>query len=257
MPSLLPGLCALFAALWFVLALLQGIDLAATWGAARSSGRAAGKIWAVAGAALVLVAGTAATTLVLQPRPDGNLLVRLAALLVVLAVVCGCLVAIVLAYERPWVDGLTAVETGIRSFDGVRVEKADVAALRVRLADADLARLDHTHPRAWWRWIPAAVGLAVFVVALLAISANGTWPSLWWVAIVALVPMALSVPARFAGIRLRLAVRARRETAYSARRRALVAELDQLERRASRGVAGLTERVSRALTILREQDRRK
>ncbi len=258
LPLVLP-----LAALWFLLVLLQAIDLAATWAASRSAGRASGKVWAAAGAALVLVAGTAATELALQSRPDGNALVRLAALLIVFTLVCGCLVAIVLIDERPRADGLTAVETGIRSFDGVRVEKADVAALRAALADADVARLDHAHPRAWWRWIPAVVGLAVVVLALVAISTGDAWPSLWWVAIVALVPVVLSVLARFAEVRLRLAVRARRKTAYSARRQALVTELEQLERRASRGVAGLTERVSRALTILRdqqgprEQDRRK
>ncbi|MES2171837.1 MAG: hypothetical protein V4479_14140 [Actinomycetota bacterium] len=244
-------------ALWFVLAVLQAIDLAATWAASRSSGRASRKVWAAAGAAVVFVAGTAAVGFAMQQLPDGNPLLRVAALLIAFALVCGGLVTIVLVYERPRVDGLTALETGIRSFDGVRVEKADVSALRAALDAADVARLDHAHPRAWWRWIPAVVGLAVLVLAIVAISAGAAWGSLWWLGIVALVPVVLSVLARFAEVRLRHAVRARRKTEYSARRQALVTELEQLERRASRGVAGLTERVSRALTILREQDRRK
>lgn len=256
--------CVVLTVIWFVLALLQGIDLAATWGASRTSGRAAAQVWSAAAAAVVLVAGTVAAEVAAHPLIDGtDPTLGLVSLLPVLVLVCASLIAIVLVYQRPWVDALTAVETEIHAFDGLRVEKADVAVLKQRLADADLARLDHTHPRAWWRWIPAVVGLAVFISTVVVISVAGAWPSLGVLAIVAIVPIALSVLARFAEVLLRLAVRARRETAYSARRQALVADLDQLERRASRGVAGLTERVSRALTILRdqpslrEQDRRK
>ena len=82
----------------------------------------------------------------------------------------------------------------------------------------------------------AAIGSEYWPLALLAV----------------LLPVASFLLGRSSARALRTAQSAWDEV-YQKQRSEAAAELDELERRASRGVPGLSDRVSRALRILREQ----
>jgi hypothetical protein len=125
-------------------------------------------------------------------------------------------------------------------------EPARPVAARPVAVPTGLASLARTDP---WRLLPTALGAVVFAVVLIAAVGTGDWI----LAVLAvLVPVASFLLGRSSARVRRLAREAWNEV-YRKQRAEAVAELDELERRASRGVPGLSDRVSRALRILREQ----
>ena len=131
-----------------------------------------------------------------------------------------------------------------------RVTKDEVAAVRDRLQAADAERTQPAGAIAWWRFVPAAVG----VLAVLALFL-GAEP-LWWLGLLGLVLPSASIQLAIGTARTR-STRLRSLIADEDVARAeLVTAIDLLERRAARGIPGLSDRVSRALQILREQEKK-
>ncbi len=146
----------------------------------------------------------------------------------------------------------------VRDLATERIGPADVAALREQLEVVDGRQRGipsslwaHLFTTGSWRLLPAAAALASLVIAI----ANGAWGAWWTIALAALVFVATFALA--AGESWSSLERRRRwHAVHRAQREEVDAELQALERRANRGVPGLGERVSRALQILREQDRK-
>ncbi len=145
----------------------------------------------------------------------------------------------------------------VRARRGSRITAAELAELHSRYA-----RLEtwHAPPRdrsprplaalATRRGIPTYLGLAALVAIVVAVTTGGLEPAYLLVGV--LMPVVSSV----------LAVLARRASIEAARtwhrvhetQRVEIARIiAELDRRAAKGVAGLSDRVSRALQILREQ----
>jgi hypothetical protein len=102
----------------------------------------------------------------------------------------------------------------------------------------------------WWRLLPVACGLGVVAAALVAAVGTGRGGALAVLAFA--LPVASAVLGAL-GARLSLAAGAAWRLVRRTQRAAAVLELEALERRVARGVPGLSERVSRALRILRER----
>jgi hypothetical protein len=89
------------------------------------------------------------------------------------------------------------------------------------------------------------------LAAAIALSAPGDRP--WWTAALCVIPVALSAWLAVWGARISLARNLAIHAVHQKQRAEALLVLDDLERKAPRKVAGLSERVSRALAILREQ----
>jgi hypothetical protein len=147
----------------------------------------------------------------------------------------------------------------LRMLKGVKLGKDDVIALHRELEVIDslhgadpVARAGSREKAARtnaWRLVPTALGVVVFVALLIAAIGSRYW--LLGVLAV-LLPLASLLLGRSSARVGRMSQSAWDEV-YQKQRQESVVELDELERRASRGVPGLSDRVSRALRILREQ----
>ena len=146
----------------------------------------------------------------------------------------------------------------VRDLTTERIGLKDVAALREQLAVVD-GRQRTLPANLWrhlftvgsWRLLPSVAALVALILAI----AWGGWGFWWTIALAALV---LVVTFGLAAAESWSALERRRRwnTVHLAQRAEVDADLQALERRANRGVPGLGDRVSRALQILREQDRK-
>ena len=109
------------------------------------------------------------------------------------------------------------------------------------------ALLTRTNP---WRLVPAGLGLLVLVTTWLAIIATGSGGVLGVAAV--LLPVTSHLLA-ILNARFSLASKVAWHAVYQKQRAEAAQDLQELERRAGRGIPGLSDRVSRALRILREQ----
>lgn len=135
-----------------------------------------------------------------------------------------------------------------------KVTKDDVTQWRDQLAVIDAREaVRHEDIARWLRLIPIAFGslaLAAVLIAILQDPSLVFWPL---IAPLALIPPAMSIVLASRAARLSLRARAGWALVNAKERRELVQSVDELERRTGRGVAGLSDRVNRALQILREQ----
>ncbi len=102
------------------------------------------------------------------------------------------------------------------------------------------------------RLVPVALGMAVGVAAGIAITSQEglDWP---WAYPLIVVPAGLSYLLAVVGTRYSLAAKATWHAVHLRQRAEVLRLLDEFERSARKGVAGLGDRVTRALQILREQ----
>ena len=261
---------AALVSLWLIVLLFQLSDLGANWLTALNARDIPGRggrthphavVWMPPVASLLAVAvmlGAAwAGRLLFGGSPWVGVLLLLALSVVVAAAALG---ALVLLRQRT-VPSYAVLREKLRMLKGVKLSKEDVVDLHRELKLIDTLYHRGTEPAARagtrvraaranaWRLAPTALGVVVFVAVLIA--ALGT--RYWMLGLVAvLLPIASNLLGRSSARIGRMSQSAWDEV-YQKQRLESVVELDELERRASRGVPGLSDRVSRALRILREQ----
>jgi membrane protein YdbS with pleckstrin-like domain len=239
--------------------LLQLVDVV-TGHQVRRAGRAAGTrdrdrvlSWAIAVCSIVLVLLVLGVDLAVRLLLDrGQLLGGLLALVGLVAVAAVTALIAARALRRPE-TGYRVIREELRAQSGTRLSKGRIADYRTWLAAIDDRQNDlrrHVVAGRWVRAIPVVVALAALVAAVW-LAAEGTAP--WWEAAICLVLVVVSVWFAIWGARISLARNLAIHAVHQKQRAEALLVLDDLERKAPRKVAGLSERVSRALAILREQ----
>lgn len=247
------------AILWALFALLQVVDVV-TGRQLRRAGRAVGTrdrdrllTWTIISCSIVLVLlvfGTViASRLVLdhgQPWFGAALMVGLAGVSAASAILA------VRALRRPE-SGYATLLDRLRAADGVRLSRGRVKDFRRWLDGIDERERDVRRTVMVGRWvrvIPPITGLVLVLAAFLLWFGGGVDV---WVPILTIAAPILSALLSILGARLSLARNLAVHAVHQKQRSEIVQALGELERRAPRRASGLTDRVSRALAILREQ----
>jgi hypothetical protein len=244
---------------WALAFLLQLVDVI-TGHQVRRAGRAAGTrdrdrilTWTVAVCSSVLVlviVGIDFATRLILDRGD-----LLWGLLLLVGFITGVVITALLAaraLRRPE-TGYQVIRDELKSLAGTRLAKGRLADYRAWLATLD-ARGKDVHTRVatgrWVRSIPVLVALIALaaVVALMVVERAEPWQVALY-----LVPVAVSAWLAVWGARISLARNLAIHAVHHKQRAEAIVMLEDLDRKAPRKVAGLSERVSRALAILREQ----
>lgn len=244
---------------WALAFLLQLVDVR-TGHQVRRAGRAAGfrdrdriLAWTVTVCAIVLILLVLGVDFAARLLLDRDELLLGLLLLIGLAAV-GAITALLSAraIRRPQ-TGYQVIREELRGLAGTRLAKGRIADYRNWFEAVDARQNDlrqHVMIGRWVRAIPPVVA-AVALSGAIWSAALGRIPP-WGVAL-CLIPLALSVWLAVWGARISLARNLAIHAVQQKQRAELLLVLDELERKAPRKVAGLSERVSRALAILREQ----
>lgn len=135
-----------------------------------------------------------------------------------------------------------------------KVTKADVEGWREELAAIDAREaVRHESIARWLRLIPVGLAFLALAAVWVAILQDPSLPGWIAIGILAVVPPVGSILLAARSARLSLRARAEWALLQGKQRSEVTKALDELERRTGRGVAGLSDRVNRALQILREQ----
>lgn len=244
---------------WVLAFLLQLVDVR-TGHQVRRAGRAAGfrdrdrvLAWTVTVCAIVLVAlvlGVDAAARLLLDR--GELLFGL--LLLIGLAAAGAITALLAAraIRRPQ-TGYQVIREELKGLAGTRPARGRLADYRSWFEAVDARQNDlrrHVMIGRWVRTLPPVVAVVALALAIWS-SAAGEVPV--WEAVLYLIPLGVSLWLAVWGARISLARNLAVHAVQQKQRAELLLVLDELERKAPRKVAGLSERVSRALAILREQ----
>jgi len=247
------------AILWGLLALLQIVDVV-TGRQLRRAGRAVGTrdrdrllAWTIISCSIVLVLimfGTViASRLVLdhgQPWFGAALMLGLA------GVGSACAILAVRALRRPE-SGYATLLDKLRAAEGVRLSRGRVKDFRRWLDTIDERERDVRRTVMVGRWvrvIPPITGLVLVLAATLLWLGDGVDV---WIPILTIAAPVLSTAFSIIGARLSLSRNLAVHAVHQKQRNEIIETIDELERRAPRKASGLTDRVSRALAILREQ----
>lgn len=190
----------------------------------------------------------------------------LAAVVVAIVMLVGLVaawLAITVAATRPAVDSYRALRDELMDVAGTRVQQERLDEMRARLSGIDDDR-DRTPPsptastRTVALWVfrrPQRVlpPLAAVLLLVLASVAAAEHPGRGWTIAVAAVAVVLSTVLAIAGARASLVLLNAVRDAQVEYRAEVVHLLAEAEKISKKPVAGLGERVSRALQILREQ----
>ncbi len=257
--GVLDTVLAVAVAGWALAFLLQLVDVI-TGHQVRRAGRAAGTrdrdrvlTWTIAVCSIVLVLFALGVDLGARLLLDhAELLWGSLSLVGLFAVASVTALLAARALRRPQ-TGYQGIRDQVRAQAGTRISKGRIADFRTWLAAIDDRQNDlrrHVVAGRWVRAIPV-------VVALVALASAG-WLAMvggaqLWQAILCVAPVALSVWLAVWGARISLSRNLAIHAVHQKQRAEALLALDELERKAPRKVAGLSERVSRALAILREQ----
>lgn len=217
----------------------------------------------VAGVALILIAvGVDWSTRMLfsdQNQLPAAVLIALSAVVVMIAVVAVITVVVV----RPPADSYRLVRDELIEFSGVRIHQDQVDDFHARIAVIDAASRDRKNADA--STIPAALLLVArspqrliaplisLAVALAGLVEQVNNPDHAWVFLLSLLILAASVTMGVVAVRASLALRIAVRSTQAGYRRELVGLIVEAEKSSKKRVAGLGDRVARALSILREQ----
>ena len=239
--------------------LLQVVDVT-TGHMVRRAGRAAGSrdrdrvlTWIITVNSIALVVLIVGVNFAIRLMVDVERTLFGLLLLVALAGV-GAVLAILSAraLRRPQ-TGFQGIRDELRSPTASRLSRGRIADYR-RWVDTLDARNRDLGSRVMVgrivRGIPPLVALVVVLVAFW-LSSFGTVPAI--VAVLSVVPLIVTIWLGLSGARISLARNLALTAMHGKLRAEVLLELDDRERKAPRKVNGLTERVSRALAILREQ----
>ena len=262
-------------ALWLVVLWLGGLlfqiaDLGTAWFDLRNARTGTGQLtrrrahelfWVAPVAALlalVLAFGIDFAATLIFDR--GWLLVVgvLLALAVIVLVVSITVLAIVTLLTRD-VQSYALLHYKLGDARSRKLAKAEITAWRAELAAIDEREaVRHERIARALRLIPIAFAVGALVMVWVAVfdGGNDAGGSGWGWLIIGLLAIAFpAISVILAARSARLSLRARASWALvnGKQRAELVKTLDELERKTGRGVAGLSDRVNRALQILREQ----
>ncbi len=246
-------------AVWALALLLQLIDVI-TGHQVKRAGRAAGTrdrdrilVWTIAVCAIVLVLLILGVDFSARLLVEGKQLLWGSLSLVALFAI-GTVTALLAAraLKRPQ-TGYQVFRDELRAQAGSRIAKGRLADYRSWLANID-ARTNDVRRRVILgrvvRAIPVVIALLAFGSAVWSVVIGGM-PL--WSAFLCLIPILLSAWLAVWGARAALARNLAIHAVHQKQRSEAILLLEDLDRRTPRKVAGLTERVSRALAILREQ----
>lgn len=244
---------------WVLAVLLQLVDVI-TGHQVRRAGRAAGTrdrdrvlSWTVAVCSITLVIVILGVDLAMRLLVDrAELLWGLLVLIALVAVAAITALLAARALRRPN-TGYQVFREELRAHAGSRLAKGRLADYRAWLSAID-ARANDVRRRVIVgrvvRAVPVLVAAVAFAAAVLLVVVGELQP---WHAGLCLVPMAVSSWLALWGARTALARNLAIHAVHQKQRAEAIILLDDLERKTPRKVVGLTERVSRALAILREQ----
>ena len=239
--------------------LLQIVDVT-TGHMVRRAGRAAGSrdrdrvlTWIIALSSVALVLLIVGVNVAVRLLVDAEQALLGLLFLVALAGVCAILAILsARALRRPQ-TGFQGIRDELSSTTASRLSRGRIADYRRWVETLD-ARHRDLHRRIIVgrivRCIPPLIALVVVVVAFW-LSSLGTLPAI--VAVLSVVPLVITIWLGLSGARISLARNLALTAMHGKLRAEVLLALDDLERKAPRKVNGLTERVSRALAILREQ----
>jgi hypothetical protein len=244
---------------WALAVLLQLVDVV-TGHQVRRAGRAAGTrdrdrvlAWTVAVCAIVLVAVVLGVDVAARLLFDRAEFLSGALALVGLATVTAVTALLAARALRRPQTGYQVIRDELRSKTGARLAKGRLADYRAWLSAIDERQGDlrrRVVAGRWTRIVPVFVALLALGSGL-ALASSGALA--WWVAALCVVPVVLSAWLAVWGARISLARNLAIHAVHQKQRAEAVVLLEDLDRKAPRKVAGLSERVSRALAILREQ----
>lgn len=262
-------------ALWLVILWLGGLlfqiaDLGTAWFDLRNARTSTGQLakrrahelfWVAPVAALVALAVSLGLDLAAKHIFDQSLSLVAGVLLALAGLVLVVTIAIVgtVALLTRDIQSYALLRFRIGDAKPRELTKAQVTGWREELAVIDeRGAVRHERIARLLRLIPIGLALAAMIVVWVSIidatnwQAEAIWAPILW-AITAVIMPAASVVLALRGARLSLRARASWALVNGKHREELLRSLDELERRSGRGVAGLTDRVNRALQILREQ----
>lgn len=250
---------AIAVAAWALAFLLQLVDVV-TGHQVRRAGRAAGTrdrdrvlTWAIAVCSIVLVLLALGVDVAARLLLDRAELLWGALALVGLVAVAGITALLAARALRRPQTGYQVIRDELRVQSGTRLTKGRIADYRAWLAAIDDRQYDlrrHVVAGRWVRAIPAVVSLVALAAAVW-LAMDAALP--WWQAVLCVIPVILSTWLGLWGARISLARSLAIHAVHQKQRAEALLVLEELERKAPRKVAGLSERVSRALAILREQ----
>lgn len=153
----------------------------------------------------------------------------------------------------------SALRRDLRERQGERLTAKQLAAFRALLARADARTRSRMRPTrvllttaSLFRLASIVVGLLVIVAVSIAVALDPTAPSASLVAASVAAPV-LSALFAVLGIRFSITSNTAWRRVYARQRADVIRLLEAFERSSRKGVAGLGDRVARALQILREQ----
>lgn len=261
-------------ALWLVILWLGGLlfqiaDLGTAWFDLRNARTSAGQLarrrahelfWVAPTAALLALALAFGLDFAASMVFDRGVLLGVGILL--------ALAVIVLVVSVTVIATVTLLTTDIHSYALLRFAIGDAQARKLTKAEVDAwrAELQAIDEREAVRHERIARALRLIPIGLSVLAAGAVWVAVidgmqrgdpgWPPILLGIAALVIPVSSIVLAIRsARLSLRARASwTLVNGKQRAeLVKTLDELERRTSRGVAGLSDRVNRALQILRDQ----
>lgn len=246
-------------AAWALASLLQLVDVV-TGHQVRRAERAAGTrdrdrvlSWTIAVCSIVLVLLVLGVDLGARLLLDRGELLWGCLLLVGLAAAAAITALLAARALRRPQTGYQVIRDELRGHAATRLAKGRIADYRAWLATIDDRQNDvrsHVVLGRWVRAVPVVVALVALGVST-RLALAGALP--WWQAALGLVAAGASIWLAVWGARIALARNLAIHAVRQKQRAEALLALDDLERKAPRKVAGLSERVSRALAILREQ----
>ncbi|MCC7127746.1 MAG: hypothetical protein IT192_02870 [Microbacteriaceae bacterium] len=253
-------------AIWILAALLQVVDVG-TGHFVRRAGRTAGNrdhdrilTWMIAIGSILLVAVVAGVNLSLRlildalrdNRESVELLIGSIGVVLSFAVAVVSALLISRALRRPQ-TGYQVLRDELRSQSGARLSKGRITDYKSWLSAIDERQKNLSSKVAIGRVVRSIpVILAVAIVTLAIWSSASGRPQLWAI-VIGVIAAGLSLWLALWGARISLARNLAAHAVHQKQRAEALLLIADLERKAPRRVAGLSERVSRALAILREQ----
>jgi hypothetical protein len=186
-------------------------------------------------------------------------LITLSSVVIIVAIASTITVVVV----RPPTDSYRLVRDELIELAGVRLHQDQVDEFHARVSAIDAASKDRKTSDA--STIPSALQLVMrtplrliapvisIAVAIAAVVDLVTDPSRPWVLVVALFTVAISISWGIVAARASLALRTAVRSTQDVYRRELIGLIIEAEKSSKKRVAGLGDRVARALSILREQ----
>lgn len=244
---------------WVLALLLQLVDVI-TGHQVRRAGRAAGTrdrdrilSWTIAVCAIVLVLVILGVDFAARLVLDRTELLWGALLLVgLIAASGGTALLAARALRRPQ-TGYQVMRDELRALAGSRLAKGRLADYRAWLSTIDARGNDLRRRVVTGRWVRGIPGLVAVVALATAVWLASVDAVPAWQAALYAVAVAVSSWLGLLGARISLARNLAIHAVHQKQRAESILMLEDLDRKAPRKVAGLSERVSRALAILREQ----